>query len=642
MKLATVLVMGGGAREHALAVHLAKSVLVGDVVVWPGNAGCTGGKLRRLDSKEPPAKVAKDLGTSLVVIGPEGPLVEGVADQLQAAGVPCFGPTRAAARLEWSKAFSKDFFTRHSLPTARYHTFTDFEAACAHVKSVDYAVVLKASGLAAGKGVLIPPARDVAAAVDGLRKIMVERAFGAAGDEVVIEELLEGEEVSVLALCDGKTSVCLPGAQDHKRALDGDQGLNTGGMGAYAPAPCLTPALQAEVASIVQRTMEGLATEGTPFIGCLFAGLMLTRQGPMLLEYNTRMGDPETQVVLPLLRSDLYEVLFACATGQLANVKLDVDHAAHCATVVVASSGYPEEYAKGMPVLGLAEAEAAGAVVFHAGTAEKDGKVVANGGRVLAVTGLGRSLREAVDKAYAGVGRIAFDPPTSMHFRKDIAARALRPETKKARGAFTLETLGKQHVAEAALVLYEAFSNSQYSWAKAVGRDSSGMKRWMEDEYLPERAEQAASLVALDQGVVVGVLAIEPFKNTHDVRGDSDKGMRAIQAILGACDDIFIARNAGVQPAEYFAFVGVAASHRRLGIADALVRQGVKKSQAARMCAHCVSPDSAAVFSRNGFSQWGSVPYGSFEVDEAGVKYVPFASLAPHACNVMVRDVIKP
>jgi len=358
-----------------------------------------------------------------VACGPEAPLVIGVADKLAEVGVPCFGPTKAAAQLENSKAWMKEFFKRHSLPTARYQTFTDFEAARAHVQSIDYPVVVKASGLAAGKGVLIPDGKEETIAA--LKTVMVDREFGDAGNECVVEEMLFGPECSVLAFCDGETAVCMPGAQDHKRALDNDQGLNTGGMGAYSRCPCLTPELAAQCADIVQRTVSALKSEGTPYVGVLFGGFMLTAQGPQLLEYNVRMGDPETEVVMPLLDSDLFEVMLACTQGKLSEQKvLWSDDAA--ATVVMAAPGYPGSYPKGIPIKGLEAAGAEqGVTVYHAGTKlQDDGSYVSSGGRVLTVTGRGANLAEAVSRAYRGVAAIQFECPEGAHYRKDIAAKA--------------------------------------------------------------------------------------------------------------------------------------------------------------------------------------------------------------------------
>ena len=430
--MATVLVVGSGGREMAQACALAKSSSVEKVLVAPGNGGtasCNPKVSNLPDVKDSDiaalVQAAKEHAVSLVAIGPEAPLVAGIADALAKENIPCFGPTKAASELENSKAWMKDFFTRHGLPTARFVTFTDFAAAKAHVESIDYPVVVKCSGLAGGKGVLMPTSKDET--IDALKQVMVDKVFGSAGDKCVVEECMVGPECSVLAFCDGTTAVCMPGAQDHKRALDNDEGLNTGGMGAYAPCPCLTPDLAKEVADIVQKTVTALASEERRYVGVLFAGVMLTADGPKLLEYNCRMGDPETQAVLPLLDSDLYQIMKACTEGRLGevDVKWSSDSAA---TIVMAASGYPGSYKKGAPISGLDAAGAmAGVTVYHAGTkAAADGGVTCNGGRVLAVTGVGADLKDAVGKAYAAVGAIKFECDEGAMYRKDIAAKAFK------------------------------------------------------------------------------------------------------------------------------------------------------------------------------------------------------------------------
>lgn len=424
--MATILIIGSGGREHCVGWKFSQSSLVSRVCVLPGNAGTRStGKFIPSPSLDP-IEACLALKPALVFVGPEQALVDGLVDKLQALGFKCFGPTRAAAELEASKAFSKEFFERYALPTAAYRTFHEAREALAYVKEVDWMtspVVVKASGLCAGKGVFIP--MDAKEAEDAVKQIMLDQKFGAeAGNQVVIEERLEGQECSVLAFCDGTTSVCMPAAQDHKRVNDGDEGPNTGGMGAYAPAPCVTPELFAEIEDIVQRTLDGLKKDGTPFVGVLFAGIMLTKKGPKLLEYNVRMGDPETEVVLPLLKSDLYEVCLACVDGKLKDTKVEWLAGRHAATVVMAANGYPDNYPKGMLITCLDDLPEQ-VVAFHAGTALKDNRIVSNGGRVLAVTGLGSSLREAVETAYAGVHRIQFEPKGSVHFRNDIAHRAL-------------------------------------------------------------------------------------------------------------------------------------------------------------------------------------------------------------------------
>jgi phosphoribosylamine--glycine ligase/phosphoribosylformylglycinamidine cyclo-ligase len=433
----TILIIGSGGRESAIARKFSESHHVSKIIVSPGNAGTSsiwgGDKISSIkpESQTPQGflQVAQTNKVDLVFIGPEAPLVDGTADIMIKNGIPCFGPTQAASKLEASKAYSKEFFQRYHLPTAQYITFSNYEEAVKHVQQVKYPVVIKASGLCAGKGVLIPEPGDVQGAISSLEAIMKNKCFGDAGNEVVIEELLLGQEVSVLAFCDGKTSVCMPPAQDHKRALDGDQGLNTGGMGAYAPAPCVDETTYQTIREIVQRTLNGLAQDGTPFIGVLFAGLMLTSKGPQLLEYNVRMGDPETEVVLPLLKSDLFEICHACVNGKLQEISSTIEwyKNLHAATVVIAAKGYPETYAKNIVLKGVELANKKdGVVVYHSGTTfGSKGELISNGGRILAVTGVGSTLKEAVGRAYNGVREISSEPEGQLHYRTDIAYRAL-------------------------------------------------------------------------------------------------------------------------------------------------------------------------------------------------------------------------
>ncbi len=424
----TILVIGRGGREHALAWKLAQSPWVEQVWVAPGNGGTAlaGGKVANVGLSEGDFAALIDFarrsGVTLTVVGPEAPLADGIVDAFQAAGLRCFGPSQAAAQIEASKAFAKDFMARHSIPTARHATFTDFEAALAHLRQVDYPVVLKASGLAAGKGVILPA--STAEAEAALRQIMVAREFGAAGDQVVIEERLAGPEASVLAFSDGRTVALIPAAQDHKRVFDGDQGPNTGGMGAYAPAPLMTPSLLDQVRrTVLQPAIDGMAAEGMPYVGVLYAGMMLTADGPRTLEFNCRFGDPETQVILPLLTSDLVDVIGACLDGRLADVEVRWRDGA-AATVVAASEGYPASYPKGREINGVAEAEALpGVAVFHAGTRLDDaGRLLTDGGRVLAVIGIDDDLPAALSRAYGGIGRIHFQ---GMHYRRDIGTKAI-------------------------------------------------------------------------------------------------------------------------------------------------------------------------------------------------------------------------
>ena len=427
MNSTRILVAGNGGREHALAWKLAQSPRVARVLVAPGNGGTAlaGGKIGNVpiaaDDIAMLVRLAKDENIELVVVGPEAPLAAGAVDAFRASGIRCFGPSQAAAQLESSKAFAKAFMQRHGIPTARYAVFTDFNAAIDHVHTIDYPIVVKASGLAAGKGVLLPESLSETEAV--LHQIMVEQAFGAAGDEVVIEERLAGQEASVLAFSDGRNLAMMPAAQDHKRIFDGDLGPNTGGMGAYAPAPVMTSGLLDEVRqTVMQPTLDGMRAEGTPYIGILYAGLMLTADGIKVLEFNCRFGDPETQVILPLLASDLLQVFDACLDGTLDQVDVRW-HDGAAATVVAASEGYPGSYPKDREITGLADAEALRDVaVFHAGTKlADDGRVLTNGGRVLAVTATGDDLAGALAQAYNGVEQIRFQ---GMHYRRDIGAKA--------------------------------------------------------------------------------------------------------------------------------------------------------------------------------------------------------------------------
>jgi phosphoribosylamine--glycine ligase len=440
-----VLIVGSGGREHALAWKALQSPRLARLFVAPGNAGTAlpAGAGRppaqnipiRVDDSDALVAFARDNAIDLVIVGPEVPLAAGLADDLRAAGVKVFGPSRAAAQIEASKAFAKDFMSRHGIPTARYVTFTDFYQAIGHLLSVEYPVVIKASGLAAGKGVIVPDCADDAEAA--LRQVMLERAFGAAGDVVVIEERLSGEEVSLLAFTDGMTVRVMPPAQDHKRLLTGDEGPNTGGMGAYVPT-LICPSALADTLTreILQRAVDGMRTEGLPFSGVIYAGVMLTADGPRVLEFNCRFGDPEAQVILPLLDSDLLEVAEACADGRLAEVAVRWKAGA-AACVVLASEGYPGKYASGREIRGLG-ADEADVIVFHAATQQAGDNVVTAGGRVLAVTGLSLlasgdglpmenheatgALAVALRKAYARIHRIHFD---GMQYRKDIGWRAL-------------------------------------------------------------------------------------------------------------------------------------------------------------------------------------------------------------------------
>ncbi len=421
-----VLVVGGGGREHAIIRKLKQSPAVTELFAAPGNGGIG------YDAVNVPipatdvaaiADWAAEHDMDYVVATPDDPLALGLVDLLEAKGISAFGPTKAAAQIEASKAFSKDLMKKYGIPTAAYETFTDVEKAKAYVSANErWPLVVKASGLALGKGVLI--CEDKAQALAAVEEMMVGGKFGASGATVVIEEFLTGPEVSVLSFTDGKTVVPMVSSMDHKRALDGDQGLNTGGMGTVAPNPYYTPAIaQVCMETIFKPTIAAMNAEGRTFKGCLYFGLMLTPDGPKVIEYNCRFGDPETQVVLPLLESDLLTVMQATTEGRLAETEVRFS-SKHAACVVMASGGYPEHYEKGKPITGLTEGQppAAGAVVYHAGTAIKDGTLVTAGGRVLGVTAVGDSLEEAVAKAYNTVKEISF---AGAHVRKDIGARAL-------------------------------------------------------------------------------------------------------------------------------------------------------------------------------------------------------------------------
>jgi phosphoribosylamine--glycine ligase / phosphoribosylformylglycinamidine cyclo-ligase len=418
--LMDVLLIGSGGREHALAWKLAQSPRLGRLFTAPGNPGTSqlGENISLPDPPEEAARLACSLGLDLVVIGPEAPLAAGLADALREQGLLVFGPSHLAAEIESSKAFAKEFMERWGIPTARYAVFQDFDRALAYVRQSPGPVVIKASGLAAGKGVFLP--ESLAEAAAALRTLLVEQALGSAGRSVIIEERLQGEEVSLLAFCDGQRLQLMPPAQDHKRLLDGDRGPNTGGMGAYAPAPVCPPELAAELGrTILQPAVDGLAAEGRPFVGVLYAGLILTPDGPRVLEFNCRFGDPETQALLLLLESDLLEILTACAQGQLDAVQVRWKAGA-AACVVMGAAGYPGAVQTGQPIRGLQE-ELPGTAVFQAGSVRQGQKIVTAGGRVLGVTGWGADLKQALERAYTRAGSITFE---GCHYRRDIGWQA--------------------------------------------------------------------------------------------------------------------------------------------------------------------------------------------------------------------------
>ncbi|MEX1018993.1 MAG: phosphoribosylamine--glycine ligase [Litorilinea sp.] len=415
-----VLLVGGGGREHALAWRLTASPRLEKLWVAPGNGGTA--HLPKTENVAIPANDAQALcdfaqaqAIDLTLVGPEEPLAAGLVDRLQALGLRVFGPTQAAAELESSKAFAKEFMERHNIPTGRAGIFDEFDDAVRFLRAAEGVPVIKASGLAAGKGVILPGNKADAALV--LRSILMDGKFGAAGNTVLIEERLEGPEISVLAFCDGTRAVLMPVAQDHKRLMDGDIGPNTGGMGAFAPSPLATPALLDEVQrTIIGPTLAGMAAEGRPYHGVLYAGLMITPDGPRVLEFNCRFGDPETQVILPLLDSDLLDICEACIDGTLDELTIGWHNQA-ALTVVVASGGYPGDYTVGVAISQIEVAEARGCLVFHAGTKLKEGRLLTDGGRVLAVTGLGESLGAAATQAYRGITAIQFN---DLFYRKDI------------------------------------------------------------------------------------------------------------------------------------------------------------------------------------------------------------------------------
>ncbi|XP_053708234.1 trifunctional purine biosynthetic protein adenosine-3 isoform X1 [Synchiropus splendidus] len=422
-----VLVVGSGGREHALAWKLAQSPQVQQVLVAPGNAGTANcGKIQNsevsVSNHAILAQFCKDHHVGLVVVGPEVPLAAGIVDDLTAAGIQCFGPSAKAAQLEASKSFSKAFMERHGIPTARYGSFTDPEEACNYIRTADFpALVVKASGLAAGKGVIVAQNQDEAC--QAVLDIMKDRAFGSAGDTVVVEELLEGEEVSCLCFSDGSSVAPMPPAQDHKRLQDGDLGPNTGGMGAYCPTPQVSAELLLQIKeTVLQKTIDAMKAEGTPYVGVLYAGLMLTKQGIRVLEYNCRFGDPECQVLMPLLSSDLYDVILNTMKGKLASCPPVWHQDSSAVTVVMASAGYPGSYQKGVEITGLSQVEDMGVQVFHAGTTLKEGRVVSSGGRVLTVTAVKSSLEKALQAANEGVAAVGF--PGAV-FRRDIGHHAV-------------------------------------------------------------------------------------------------------------------------------------------------------------------------------------------------------------------------
>jgi phosphoribosylamine---glycine ligase len=417
-----ILILGSGGREHALAWKVSQSSKLSELYIAPGNPGtaeCGENVALNVSDHAAVVRFCAEKRIDLVIVGPEVPLAEGMADALTEAGIRCFGPSKAAAQIEASKVFSKDFMARHHIPTARYATFTNLAKALAHLEKVDYPIVIKASGLAAGKGVILPETKAEAESVLG--EMLEGGIFGAAGSEVVIEERMSGPEVSLMAFTDGETVIPMLPAQDHKRIFDHDQGPNTGGMGAYAPAPLLTSDLLDEaIKKILQPAISGLRLEGTPFVGVLYAGLMLTQAGIRVIEFNCRFGDPETQAVLPLLESDLIDIATACVDGNLSEIEI-LWKSGSAVCVVLAAKGYPGKVESGQEiVIGVLPDDV---ICFHAGTkVSPDDQLVTAGGRVLGITAWAQNMADAFEAAYAAVGRVHFN---GMQYRKDIARRAL-------------------------------------------------------------------------------------------------------------------------------------------------------------------------------------------------------------------------
>ena len=420
-----ILVVGGGGREHAIIKALKKSPDCGEIWCAPGNGGISyDAKCKNIKATDVDTMVgfAVEEKFDYVVVAQDDPLALGMVDALAKAGIPAFGPDKAAARIEASKVFSKDLMKKYGIPTAKYETFDDPAKVMDYIRAEGkYPVVIKADGLALGKGVLICENEQEAA--DGVKEIMLDKKFGASGNHVVVEEFLTGPEVSVLAFTDGKTVRPMATSQDHKRALEGDKGPNTGGMGVYSPVPIVTDEELATMVKVMEQTVAELAAEGIDYRGCLYGGFMLTPAGPKVLEFNARFGDPETQVVLPRLKNDLVEVMLACANCELDQIELDWRDE-WAVAVVLTSAGYPGSYEKGKVITGIADAEAMENVtVYHAGTAVVDGQLVTNGGRVLAVTALGDTFENARNLAYEACEKIDFEGKTLRH---DIGLRALR------------------------------------------------------------------------------------------------------------------------------------------------------------------------------------------------------------------------
>lgn len=419
-----ILVIGSGGREHALCWKIKQSPLVDKLYCAPGNGGISAiAECVDIDGNDLEGLVAfaKEKEIGLTVVGPEAPLVAGIVDVFEQENLQVFGPSQDAAQLEGSKIFAKEFMYEYNIPTAPFRTFDDPNEVRVFLTKIQYPVVIKADGLAAGKGVFI--CRDINEAKNALDQIMEKKVFKDAGDQIVIEECLYGEEVSIIAVSDGERYALMATSQDHKRIFDDDLGPNTGGMGAYSPAPIANKTLLKEIeSSVIEPTIKGMEMEGTPFKGVLYAGLMITKEGPYVLEYNVRFGDPETQAILPRLKTDIVTLMLACCQNRLEEIKLSWEDKS-CVCVVMSSGGYPGKYETGMEITGLDQVNGEDAIVFHAGTKKDGDKIVSSGGRVLGVTGLGITIESAIEHTYQQVEKIKFD---HCFFRRDIAAKALK------------------------------------------------------------------------------------------------------------------------------------------------------------------------------------------------------------------------
>ncbi len=419
-----ILLVGKGGREDAIAWKIAQSPRLTQLYCAPGSPGMARfGECREIDVMDIDGQIdyAREVGVDLVVIGPENPLEAGIVDRFEGAGFQVFGPSAAAAKIETDKDFALDLMHRHGIPTGAFATFTDPDTAIPYIREQGAPIVLKAAGLAAGKGVIVCETLDQALA--GVEEILVNARFGEAGAKLVVMEYLDGEEASIFGFTDGKDIVYAVSSQDHKRIGEGETGPNTGGMGAYAPAPVITPELQQEIYdTIMQPTVDALAAEGTPFRGILYGGIIVTARGPQVIEFNCRLGDPEAQVVLPLMKTDIVDIFEAGVRGTIGNITVETDDRAACC-IVMASDGYPTSYDQGFPIYGIDSAEALGdVIVFHAGTGRRDGQLLTAGGRVLAVAALGQEILDAVDLAYRAVDTISFE---NIYTRRDIAYQAL-------------------------------------------------------------------------------------------------------------------------------------------------------------------------------------------------------------------------